>query len=413
MTRVNCRAGRFRANWLSPMDQAQTRFAVTRRAPDVADGLAVEICEHKGVGHPDSICDGVAEAVSRALCRAYRSAYGAVQHYNVDKALLVGGESAPRFGGGRLLVPLRLIVCGRATVLPGMAIDELVRAAALDYLRAHLRCDPATFTVESAVRSGSPNLRRVVNGTAVRLANDTSFGAGYAPYSRLERTVLDIADVLRSDDFRRAFPAAGDDYKIMGARVGNDIRITVALALLDRAVENVAHYFDVKQSMLEQVRAATGVSGALVFNALDDPAARDESGIYLTVAGLSAEHGDDGQVGRGNRVNGLITPLRTMSLEAAAGKNAVVHVGKLYNVLALELARAVSADVPGVAGAAVQILATIGQPVERPALVALDLAVAESAFESAREHAMALARERLADIAELSERLIDGAVRVF
>ena len=361
-----------------------------------------ELCEHKGVGHPDSICDGVAEAVSRALCRAYLSAYGAVQHYNVDKALLVGGESAPRFGGGRLIVPLRLIVCGRATALPDVAIEDLVRAAALDYLRAHLRCNPATFTVESAVRSGSPNLRRVIDGTAVHLANDTSFGAGYAPYSRLERTVLDIAEVLRLDDFRRVFPAAGDD-----------IRVTVALALVDRAVENVAHYFDVKQAMREHVRAATGVSGALVFNALDDPAARDESGLYLTVTGLSAEHGDDGQVGRGNRVNGLITPLRTMSLEASAGKNAIVHVGKLYNVLALELARALCMDVPGVAGAAVQVLSTIGQPVESPALVVLELAAAESVFEAARERAVAIARERLADVGGLTERLIQGAVRVF
>ena len=67
-------------------------------------------------------------------------------------------------------------------------------------------------------------------------------------------------------------------------------------------------------------------------NALDDPKASDESGIYLTVTGLSAEQGDDGEVGRGNRVNGLITPSRAMSLEAAAGKNAVAHVGKLYNL---------------------------------------------------------------------------------
>ncbi len=34
-------------------------------------------------------------------------------------------------------------------------------------------------------------------------------------------------------------------------------------------------------------------------------------------SGLSAETGDDGQVGRGNRVNGLITPNGPMSLEAS------------------------------------------------------------------------------------------------
>jgi hypothetical protein len=65
-----------------------TRFVITQRAAASASDSAVEFCEHKGVGHPDSLCDGVAEAVSSALCRAYLAAYGQIQHYNVDKALL-------------------------------------------------------------------------------------------------------------------------------------------------------------------------------------------------------------------------------------------------------------------------------------------------------------------------------------
>jgi S-adenosylmethionine synthetase len=52
------------------------------------------------------------------------------------------------------------------------------------------------------------------------------------------------------------------------------------------------------------------------------------STVYLTVTGTSAEAGDDGEVGRGNRVNDLITPYRPISLEAAAGKNPVTHVGQ-------------------------------------------------------------------------------------
>jgi len=59
--------------------------------------------------------------------------------------------------------------------------------------------------------------------------------------------------------------------------------------------------------------------------------------LYLTATGTSAEQGDDGQVGRGNRVNGLITPYRPMTLEAAAGKNPVSHVGKTYNIAARQI----------------------------------------------------------------------------
>jgi S-adenosylmethionine synthetase len=80
----------------------------------VAD-QAVEIVERKGIGHPDSICDAVAEAVSVALCRAYRECCGRVLHHNIDKGLLVAGRVDLQFGGGRVLQPMELIVGDRAT----------------------------------------------------------------------------------------------------------------------------------------------------------------------------------------------------------------------------------------------------------------------------------------------------------
>lgn len=67
-------------------------------------------------------------------------------------------------------------------------------------------------------------------------------------------------------------------------------------------------------------------------NVLDQSGA-DAAGAYLTLLGASAEVGDSGEVGRGNRVRGIISLLRPASAEAAAGKNPVAHVGKIYNVL--------------------------------------------------------------------------------
>ena len=391
-----------------------TRIVLSEHLGNDLVHAPAEICEHKGVGHPDSLCDGVAEAVSRALCRAYLHAYGQVQHYNVDKALLVGGESKPRFGGGTLTTRLRLIVCGRATALPATDMAAFVCAAAHDYLRSAVRTDPDIFTIESAVRSGSPNLQRVVGAAKTRTrANDTSFGAGFAPYSPLERMVLKAAEVLRSESFRRAFPAAGDDYKVMGARIGSEIRITVALAVIDRFISGVKQYFANKASMVEHLKDALGLDGGLVINALDDPRAADESGVYLTVTGLSAEHGDDGQVGRGNRVNGLITPGRTMSLEAAAGKNAVAHVGKLYNLLAHQIAHAIAAAEPSLLEASVQLLSTIGQPVDVPELVAIRLTGRRRGKKLDPKTVVRLARSKLRDIGHLSQDLIDGRVSVF
>ncbi len=89
--------------------------------------------------------------------------------------------------------------------------------------------------------------------------------------------------------------------------------------------------------------------------------------IYLTVTGTSIEMGDDGATGRGNRGNGLITPMRPMTMEAIAGKNPVSHVGKIYNVLAQRAASEV-AELDGVNEAYVTLVSKIGSPISQPLL---------------------------------------------
>lgn len=217
---------------------------------------------------------------------------------------------------------------------------------------------------------------------------------------------------MRSDGFRSSFPAAGDDYKIMGLRVGERFHFTVALAFVDREIADASQYFAVKAEAARYLENTIGAAGAIEINTLDSPGAVDEDGIYLTVTGLSAEHGDDGEVGRGNRVNGLITPCRAMSLEAAAGKNPIAHVGKIYNVLAMEMARAICA-IDGVAEASVLILSTIGKPIVEPQLVSIEV-VNVKASRRANEHEIRkIAKSYLDRVDDLSEKLIRGEVRVF
>lgn len=391
-----------------------TRFVITQRAAASASDSAVEFCEHKGVGHPDSLCDGVAEAVSSALCRAYLATYGQIQHYNVDKALLIGGQSEPRFGGGEILTPPRLLVCGRATMIPGAELGGLVATAAREYLAAVLHCDTRIFVIEPVVRAGSPNLSRVVGSArATPLSNDTSFGCGFAPPTRLEKIVMHTADILLSPSFRSRFPAAGDDYKVMGARVGTAIDLTVALAIVDRTVLDAAAYFAIKRDIVAALHAEVDPDIRIELNALDDPSGNDESGIYLTVSGLSAEHGDDGQVGRGNRANGLITPQRTMSLEATAGKNSAAHVGKLYNLLAFDIATAIVREHPNVRDASVQLLSTIGRPANEPAVVAITLQTGQYCVAALEDSVRQIAQSLLDRIDALTARLVSGAARVF
>ncbi len=170
----------------------------------------------------------------------------------------------------------------------------------------------------------------------------------------------------------------------MGSRVGEHHRLTIALAFVDRYVHGVDDYFSLKNQVAAYLAEHIEPECEIVINILDAPDARDESGIHLTVTGLSAEHGDDGEVGRGNRVNGLITPYRPMSLEAAAGKNPVAHVGKVYNVLAHHLAGLVVTKVAGVDEAVVRLLLGIGQPIDQPQLVAVSV-VAKAELSRSQE----------------------------
>lgn len=372
-----------------------------------------EMCEHKGIGHPDSLCDGAVEAAARALCRAYLEAYGAVQHFNLDKALLIGGVSAPKFGGGKLLRPMRLLVSGPVTELPPANAEQVIEQAIREYLATSLGEIGNDIRIEPILRPSAPNLRRVTEPASLPLSNDTSFGVGYAPHSSLERAVLSAADLLRSSAFRGTFEAAGLDYKVMGSRLDEQQRLTIALAFVDRCVRGVDEYFTLKKEIGSYLAEHIGTESVIAINTLDNRDAVDESGIYLTVTGLSAEHGDDGQVGRGNRVNGLITPYRPMSLEAAAGKNPAAHVGKLYNVLAHRLATHIQASVDGADEVFVRLLSGIGRPVDQPQLAAIDV-VAERGLSTAQEQQIReLARQQLAELPALVNELVQGTVAVF
>ncbi|MBI1397354.1 MAG: methionine adenosyltransferase [Betaproteobacteria bacterium] len=341
----------------------------------VADALAVEMVERKGLGHPDTVCDAVAEAFAAGLARVYAERFGGVLHHNVDKVLLAGGASAPRFGGGRILEPFSLHLAGRATERVGdetVPVADIGRTAVHDWFSAHL--PEVTFhdvvRVRVLTRPGSTDLASLYRRAATRggvLANDTSVGVGFAPLSRLERIVDAAERTLTDPGLRSSWPWLGADVKVMGVRVGTRITLTVACAFVDRHVTDVDDYLRKKALVADRVRATAHTLASqdidVVVNAADDPETGD---VYLTVTGLSAEAGDDGQAGRGNRVNGLITPMRPMTIESYAGKNAVTHVGKLYNVIAGLVAEDVVRQLPEVAGATCTLVSRIGEPVSSP-----------------------------------------------
>jgi S-adenosylmethionine synthetase len=379
--------------------------------------LPLEMVEHKGAGHPDTLCDALAENLSIGLCRFYLERFGVILHHNVDKGLLIGGAARPAFGGGELTEPIEVHFAGRATRRfrdVSVPVDELAVELSREWLARHLRfIDPRGVRIIPHIRETSSDLAALFLRHAeggIPLANDTSVGAGFAPLDRLERAVLAVGRHLGSAEAKRDHPEIGDDVKVMGLRSGNAVRITVACALVGRHVSDLADYFAKKaRARVLAMGAAAEAAGGPVEVEVNTADGNTAQSIYLTVTGLSAEAGDDGQVGRGNRVNGLITPYRPMSLEAAAGKNPVTHTGKLYNLLAERIARALVDEISGVEEASCHLLSRIGSPIGEPQVVDLRLRVAPGATVGAlSQPAEDVARARLRGAAELWRDVVAG-----
>jgi S-adenosylmethionine synthetase len=382
-----------------------------------------EVVERKGAGHPDTICDALAEALSRNLCREYQRRFGHVLHHNVDKALLCGGRAMPAFGGGKVTDPIRIFLAGRAITNVGndtIPVQDIAIEGSRAWLKANFHAlDPDRHVlIETLVHQGSQDLQSLFSrGSAqqIPLANDTSFGVGHAPLSALERLVLNIEQRLHDRDRARDRPAWGEDIKIMAVRSGERLKLTIACAMIGRFLTDIDSYLQQKTALAEYARERASEQGfgdcELTVNAADDAAS---GSIYLTVTGTSAEAGDDGQVGRGNRVSGLITPWRPMSLEAAAGKNPVSHVGKIYNILAKRAAETVVSAIPHVSAAQCLIVSRIGAPVSMPDLVHLKLAAPDHVpLEQLRERTAEIVSDHLGRIPELVGELISGKIHLF
>lgn len=383
----------------------------------------VEIVERKGTGHPDYICDSLMEAVSVALSREYLKEFGMVLHHNADKGLLAAGSVEKKYGGGRFLRPMELTIGDRATFkFAGREIPvaEIAVDAARDWIRQNLRfVDPDRHVVyRVALAPGSEELTDLFSRPGqVAGANDTSAAVGYYPLSPTETVVLNLEKHLNSREFKKRFPETGEDIKVMGLRRGKDLDLTVAMPLISRYVESESDYFAKKEVVHGAMREFLADFGAfrkigVHYNTLDERG-RGLGGIYLTLTGTSAEDADSGQVGRGNRVNGLISMNRPMGTEAAAGKNPVSHVGKIYSILAHKTAREIHQNIEGIREVYVLLLSRIGSPVDRPRMAAAQILPEKGrkTAEMAKQAEEIMARE-LSDMAGFCAELAEGVYPV-
>ncbi|MFZ8846596.1 MAG: methionine adenosyltransferase [Candidatus Hydrothermia bacterium] len=377
----------------------------------------VEIVERKGIGHPDTICDNISEKFSIELSKYYYENFGRIFHHNVDKAVLIGGKAIPKFGGGEVLEPIEIKVVGRAILEikdKKIPIEEIYNESAKKFLEnnfKHLNINKH-IKLSLKIRPGSVDLVELFNSyNQIPKSNDTSFGVGYAPFSKLENLVYQIESFLFN--LREIYPFIGEDIKVMGVRINRKITITIALAFIDKYFKDVNDYLQkkslLKEKILSEISKNIDDEIEIHINTADIP---DKDIVYITVTGTSAEAGDDGQVGRGNRINGLITPYRPMSLEAPAGKNPISHVGKLYNIIANRIANDVVNNFEEISEAYVYIVSQIGKPINEPQVLDIKIRTKQDNLKIFENEIRKIAQKHLEELPSLWKEILEGKVAI-
>ncbi len=332
-----------------------------------------EFVECKGIGHPDTVCDALVEAISVHLAQMYLEQLGFVAHYNIDKALLAAGQCAKGFLSGQLIQPMRLFVGDRATFATQrgeLPVREAVEAAASMWLQQHLPKIRVgrELLLEPVLAPGSAPLSGIYQRVEEVVSNDTSGAVGFAPFTPTERLTRDAVDWLTSEEFKAEFPDTGQDIKVFAVRTDERVELTVAMPFHCEYIDSEATYFRRKEEVLNALHrklARADLEVDLRLNTLDR-AGLGPDGLYLTLTGTSAEDADSGQVGRGNRPCGFIPFARPVGGEAAPGKNPVAHVGKLYSVASQRLAERIHALHPELPEVYVSLATRIGEPIVAP-----------------------------------------------
>ncbi len=385
----------------------------------------LEIVERKGLGHPDSICDAIMDRISVDLCTEYIEVFHTILHHNIDKCLLVAGETTGIFGGGVVVEPMLLVIGDRATSRAEdteIDVANIAQDTARRWFDEKLRfVQPDFIEYQIELKPGSAELTDIFRRKGDILgSNDTSAAVGYAPLSFTERAVLDMEGYLNSPVFKEEYPESGEDVKVMGIRKEDKLDLTVAMPLIDTFVDSEQHYFNMKKDIfgamngfLTDYMEERGIymNASITYNNLDI-AGRGMDGIYTSVTGTSAEDADCGQVGRGNRVNGIIPLNRPVSSEAAAGKNPVSHVGKIYNVLSHKIAANIVEKVPDVKEAYVWLLSDIGVGIDRPKVAAAQIIMEKGTVDSVAKEVKDVIDFELEHIQDFCMQLARGMIPV-
>lgn len=321
------------------------------------NSMDFELVERKGIGHPDTMCDAIAERASRYYSLYCLEKFGRVAHHWFDKVMIIGGETEVEFGRGVITKPYKIIFAGKAAYQCGdekIDLDQILYRAAADVLDEVLTdFDPNRHMVISneIVNYQGPSRKQsryrpmsiedlVDMENIESVSNDCNLVSAYAPLSTLEYLVLSCEKYLNNKEYKKKNPDIGWDIKVFGVRKKDNVTIIANIPFIAKHVPDYDYYENRIRELTEELRNYLELISNVRIEMHVNPERRTNK-VYLTTLGSVADSGDVGVVGRGNRINGLITPMRSMSIEASSGKNPIDHTGKLYGVLSQTLANSI------------------------------------------------------------------------
>jgi S-adenosylmethionine synthetase len=366
---------------------ARPTSIVIDRQPSPAEGT-IEVVERKGLGHPDTIADALAERMSVAYSRHCQQLFGAVLHHNLDKVYLRGGHCQTSLGAFEMTEPVTLVIGGRvSTSFGGQRIGHqiLFEQTARDYLTTvlpgfdhtrWLRIEHATTDRSRFPTWFHPRALADLPELTSPTASDTVAVTGWWPHTPTEQLTLALERHLNQEGQGPRDQRLGQDIKIMAIRHGQHVDVTANVAVHPLAAPDTATYDEIIAEVHAELAkvADTTLGGALNYqlrvNSGDANPYRGKR-HYLLGSGSCLELGEEGFVGRGNTTAGLIPVHRPKSAEAAFGKNPTYHAGKVYSLHAEMASRAIYAATG--TPATVTIVARHSDPLIAPALVHVGL----------------------------------------
>ena len=314
-----------------------------------------DIVERKGMGHPDTLADMIAEDFSNHYSQYCLKNFGGILNHWADKVVLSGGTAELDYGFSKILKPISVYLFGKAVTsfgdkdIPidkiftnscGRVFTRIFNKEILNTITYHVDINNVVGK-EHKQQFYAPSSKKDILTVESFKSNDTIICSGYAPYSASECLAIDIENYINSVKFKKRFNFTGFDVKVMIVRIDNFFDITICVPFIANRTSSFNFYNSKKEDILKEIKKF--ILNIKYFNkqfdfslSLNTKDFADHA--YLVAFGSALDKGDFGAVGRGNKYSGVISLNRKTNIEAVAGKNPQNHSGKLFTIFAHHLA---------------------------------------------------------------------------